>query len=74
MLLDHCEDGETWVTPIAHALARKVNTPQGICTLSEAIKAQYIDAFGEAAARAIVSRDPTTGVVKYELGDRKERT
>lgn len=67
MLLDHCEDGETWVTPIAHALARKVHTPQDICTLSEAIKGGHIDAFGDVAARAIVSRDPATGVVRYEL-------
>lgn len=71
MLPDHCEDGETWITPIAHALARKVTTSEGICTLSEAIRGGHIDAFGEVAARAIVSRDPETGVVGYGLEKEK---
>jgi hypothetical protein len=66
-LLDHCEDGETWVTPIAHALARKVNTTAGLCTLSEAIKNGSIDAAGSAAHRATVSRDPKSGVLSYRL-------
>lgn len=73
MLLDHCEDGETWVTPVAHSLARKVTTPDGIRTLSEAIRSAHIDAFGEVAARAIVSRDPTTGVVTYGLEGKKRK-
>lgn len=69
ILLNHCEDGETWVTPIAHALCRKVNSPQGVCTLSKAIKNGYIDAFGQIARRAIVDRDAKTGFVSYRLGE-----
>ena len=69
MLLDHGADEETWVTPIAHALGRKVNTQTGICTLSDAIKGGFIDAYGALARRVNVIRDPVTGSVRYEVGD-----
>lgn len=67
LLPDHCEEGDTWVIPVAHALARKVRAQQGICTLSDAIRTGSIDAFGNVARRATVSRDPQTGHVTYAL-------
>jgi hypothetical protein len=67
ILLNHCESGETWVMPAALSFARKVATPDGRVTISDAIKAGYVDAVGYAAHHAIVERDPVTGITTYSL-------
>lgn len=60
-LLNHCVSGETWVSPIASALCRKVDAGQGMITLSEAVKKDLIPSLGEVARAATWTRDPVTG-------------
>jgi hypothetical protein len=37
-LLDHCEAGETWISPVAHAFGHELHTVDGPLTLAELIR------------------------------------
>jgi hypothetical protein len=67
ILLNHCDSGETWVSPIASALCRKVGTTQGVITVSHAVKQDLIPSFGYVARAAVWTRDPISGCMTPSL-------
>jgi hypothetical protein len=69
ILLNHCEDGETWASPIISALSRSMHTQQGLVTLSEEIKRGRIPTFGTVARSVVWKKDPATGVASPRMED-----
>jgi hypothetical protein len=68
-LLNHYEDGETWVCPIASALCRKVYRDGELHLLNEEVKRGAIPSYGRVARSVVWSRDPVTGHMIPSLED-----
>ena len=70
-LLDHCEEGETWVSPIIATLGRKVSIGGQPITLSDAIHADKIEAFGRRARQIECIREEIDGMALTSFRERQ---
>jgi hypothetical protein len=70
ILLDHCEEGETWVSPIVLSLGRKVLVNGIPITISDAILNGTVEAYGHRARRFEFIRDESSGVALTSFRER----
>lgn len=69
-LLNHCEEGETWVSPIVLGLGRKLTINGQSITVSDAIDNKSMPSFGVRASKIDVVRDETDGVARATFRER----
>lgn len=62
ILLNHCEEGETWVSPIVLGLGRKVSINGKAITMADAIHDGAISAYGKRASAFEVMREESDGL------------
>ena len=74
ILLNHCAEGETWVSPIEEALTRKVNIGGENSMLSVAVHEGKISAYGKAAGGIEFVKDQATGILEPRWRKRTEKT
>ena len=70
ILLNHCEEGETWVSPITLGLGRKVNIHGKPTTIGDAIHNATIPSYGVQARRFEFDRDESNGVALMKFRER----
>lgn len=72
ILLDHCHDGETWVSPIALSLGRRVSIDGTPTTIADAIRTGAIRSYGTVAGGFEFPRTETDGVALVTFGVRND--
>lgn len=70
ILLNHCEEGETWVSPIVLGLGRKVSIGGTPTTISDAIHNGTITAYGNRARKLEFIREETTDTALTSFRER----
>ena len=72
ILLDHCEEGETWVSPMILGLGRKVSINGKPTTISDAILSGTIEAYGNRARKFEFTREESGGVAFTSFRERRK--
>jgi hypothetical protein len=70
VLLNHCEEGETWVSPIVLGLGRKVSIHGNPTTISDAIHNGTITAYGSRARKFEFLREETSDTAFVSFRER----
>lgn len=72
ILLNHCEEGETWVSPMVLGLGRKVSINGKPTTISDAIDDATIPSYGVRAGSFKFIRDESNGVAPITFRKRDD--
>jgi hypothetical protein len=62
LLLNHCEEGETWVTPIAASFARRITINGAPTIIADALYGETIPSYGARARKFEFLREESNGV------------